>query len=130
MPVFTKKVIIETFKDFWLRMIRETKFGSDLKKSNMSVLFLIDDPNVAMFVDTEGPCFDEEAQAKVPEVVMKMNGDTVHKFWLKQILAPKALAAKQIEVNGSVGKFLQLLQMLEPGHKLYLEYCKKFNLST
>ena len=128
MSVFTKQVIIELFRDLWLKMINETEVGSNFKESNMSVLFIIDEPNVNMFVDKDGSLFDEEAKDKVPEIIMKMNGDTVHKFWLKQISTPKALAVKQIEVKGSAGKVLQLLQMLEPVHQLYPEYCRKFNM--
>ncbi|MGB9498162.1 MAG: hypothetical protein ACKVE4_00090 [Dissulfuribacterales bacterium] len=128
MPIFTKEVATELFGELWMRMINETKFGPKLKESNMTILFVVDDPDITMFVDENGPVFDDEAKAKVPTVTMKMNGDTVHKFWLKQIFIPKALATRQIKAKGPVGKVLQLLPLLKPGQALYPEYCKKFNL--
>jgi len=128
MPIFTKQVATELFGELWMRMINETEFGPKLKESNMTILFVVDDPDVTMFVDGNGPVFDEEAKAKVPTVTMKMDGDTVHKYWLKKIFIPKALATRQIRAKGPVGKVLQLLPLLKPGQALYPEYCKKFNL--
>ena len=128
MPIFTKEVATELFGELWMRMINETEFGPKLKESNMTILFVIDDPDVTMFVDENGPVFDEEAKAKVPTVTMKMDGDTVHKYWLRKIFIPKALATRQIRAKGPVGKVLQLLPLLKPGQALYPEYCKKFNL--
>lgn len=130
MPIFTKEVAIELFGELWMKMIKETEFGPNLKASNMSILFVVDDPDVTMFVDGNGLVFEEEAKAKAPTVTMKMNGDTVHKFWLKQIFIPKALALRQIKAKGPVGKVLQLLPLLKPGQALYPEYCKKFNLPS
>lgn len=128
MAIFTKQVAVDLFGDLWMRMIKETEFGPKLKESNMTILFVVDDPDVVMFVDENGPIFDEEARAKTPTVTMKMNGDMVHKYWLKQVFIPKALATRQIVAKGPVGKILQLLPLLKPGQALYPEYCKKFNL--
>lgn len=130
MPIFTKEVATELFGGLWMKMIKETEFGPKLKESNMTILFVVDEPDLTMFVDETGPIFGDEAKAKVPTVTMKMNGDTVHKFWLKQIFIPKALATRQIKAKGPVGKVLQLLPLLKPGQALYPEYCKKFNLPT
>ena len=85
MPIFTKEVATELFGELWMKMIKETAFGPKLKESNMSISYVIDEPDITMFVDGDGPLFDDEARAKVPTVSMKMDGDTVHKYWLKQI---------------------------------------------
>lgn len=130
MPIFTTKVAHDLFGDLWTKMIKETVFGPKLKESNMSISYVIDEPDITMFVDGDGPLFDDEARAKVATVTMKMNGDTVHKFWLKKLFIPKALATRQIRAKGPVGKILQLLPLLKPGQALYPEYCKKFNLPT
>jgi len=128
MAIFTKQLATDLFGELWMKMINETEFGPNLKAANMSILFVVDDPEVTMFVDGNGPVFEEDARSKTPTVTMKMNGDTVHKFWLKQVFIPKALAMRQIVAKGPVGKVLQLLPLLKPGQALYPEYCKKFNL--
>ena len=121
-------VVQELFGELWTKMIKETEFGPKLKESELSILFMTEDPEVVMYVDINGPLFGEEAKAKTPVVIMKMSGDTVHKFWLKQINVPKALALRQIKAKGPVGKILQILPLLKPGFALYPDYCKKFNL--
>lgn len=130
MPIFTKEVATELFGELWMKMIKETVFGPKLKESNMSIKYIVNEPELTMFVDGDGPVFDEEAKSKVAVITMKMDGDTVHKFWLKQLFIPKALATRQIKAKGPVSKVLQLLPLLKPGQAMYPEYCKKFNLPT
>jgi putative sterol carrier protein len=122
------KMVQDLFGELWTKMINETEFGKKLKESELSILFMTEDPEVVMYIDINGPLFGEEAKAKTPVVIMKMSGDTVHKFWLKQINVPKALALRQIKAKGPVGKILQILPLLKPGFALYPEYCKKYNL--
>jgi hypothetical protein len=121
-------VMQELFGELWTKMIKETEFGPKLKESELSILFMTEDPEMVMYIDINGPLFGEEAKAKTPVVIMKMSGDTVHKFWLKQINVPKALALRQIKAKGPVGKILQILPLLKPGFALYPDYCKKYNL--
>ena len=118
----------ELFGDLWTKMIKETEFGEKMKKSGITILFVVKDPDIVMFVDENGPLFDDEAKAKVPVVTMQMNGDTVHKYWLKKVNIPKALAMRQIKAKGPVNKVLQVLPLLKPGQELYPQYCEQYNL--
>ena len=129
MSVFKDKDMAkEIFGELWTRMIKETEFGPHLNKSGITILFVIDDPGITMYVDSNGVLFDDEARAKVPMVTMKMNGDMVHKYWLKKVNIPKALAMRQIKAKGPINKVMQILPLLKPGQELYPEYCKKFGL--
>ena len=129
MSVFKdKETTEELFGGLWTKMINETEFGPQLKKSGITILFVVKDPDIVMFVDENGPLFGDEAKAKIPVVTMQMNGDTVHKYWLKKVNIPKALAMRQIKAKGPVNKVLQILPLLKPGQELYPEYCKKYDL--
>ncbi len=129
MAVFTdKKLVEELFGELWSRMINETAFGPKIKKAGYSILYIVNDPDVVMFVDGDGPLFGSEAEKKEPMVTMKMSGDTVHSFWLKNLNIPKAMALRDIRAKGPVTKILQLLPMLKPGQELYPGYCEKYNL--
>ncbi len=131
MSVFKdKEMAKELFGDLWNKMIKETEFGPKLKQSGITILFVVDDPDIVMYVDENGVLFDDEAKAKVPVVTMKMNGDMVHKYWLKKVNIPKALAMRQIKAKGPVNKVLQILPLLKPGQELYPQYCEKFGLPT
>ncbi|MBA4368287.1 MAG: hypothetical protein C0403_11710 [Desulfobacterium sp.] len=129
MAVFKDKNLMEElFGELWTKMINETEFGPRIKKDGVSILYIVNDPDVVMFVDGDGPLFGIEAEKKHPMVTMKMSGDTVHNFWLKKLNIPKALALRDIKAKGPVVKVLQLLPMLKPGQALYPGYCEKYNL--
>ena len=129
MTVFAdKKVMVALFGELWRKMITDTELGPKMKNEGYSILYIIHDPDVVMFMDGDGPVFGKEAEAKTPVVTMKMSGDIVHQFWLKKIDIPKAMALLQIKAKGPVAKILQLLPMLKPGQSLYPEYCRKYNL--
>ena len=131
MAIFKDKNLMEKlFGELWSKMINETEFGPKIKKDGIAILFIVTDPDVLMFMDGDGPVFGADAEKKVPMVTMKMSGDTVHKFWLKHLKVPKAMALGQIKAKGHVGKILKLLPMLEPGQALYPGYCEKYNLPT
>jgi putative sterol carrier protein len=127
MAIMTKETAVELFGDLWTKML-EGEFGQKLKENNMTIKFEVHDPELTMFVDDTGPCFDEEAAAKSATVLMKMSLDTAHKFWLKDLNVPKALALRQIKAKGPIGKVLSLLPLLKPGQAMYPDYCKKFNV--
>ena len=131
MPVFQDRAMMEEmFGDIWTKMVTETEFGQKLKENGITIYFVVNDPDVVMFVDETGPLFGDEAKAKTPVVTMKMSADNVHKFWLKKLNIPKALALRHIKAKGPVGKVLQIIPLLKPGQAMYPEYCEKYNLPT
>ena len=129
MAVFKNAAMMEEiFGEIWTRLINEEGLGEKLKENNLSVLYRIHDPEMVMYLDFEGVLFGKEAEAKKPTVVESMDSDIVHKFWLKKLNVPKALALRQIKAKGPVTKLLQLLPLLKPAQEIYPEYCKKYNL--
>jgi putative sterol carrier protein len=129
MSVFkSKEMVEEMFGEIWSKLVHETEFGPKLKSNGISIYFVINDPDVVMFVDENGPLFGDEAKAKIPVVTMKMSADNVHKFWLNNLNIPKALALRHIKAKGPVGKVLQVIPLLKPGKAMYPEYCEKFGL--
>ena len=130
MPIFEKNVLKKLFGELWLKMINETEFGPKLKEKDITILFVVNDPDVNMYIDYKGPVFGEEAKVKKPLVTMKMSGDNIHKFWLRNLNIPKALATRQVVAQGPVAKVLQLLPLMKPGMELYPQYCEKYNLPS
>lgn len=49
-----------------------------------------------------------------PEVVMSMDADTAHRFWLGKINATVALARGQMKAKGPVAKILKLVPLVKP----------------
>jgi len=131
MAVFNDvELIRKVFVDLWHHLIEKTDFGPQMREAGLSVLYITKDPDVYMYVDGNGVVFGEEARTKDAVITMSMSGDTVHKFWLKKLNVTKALALRQIKAKGPVPKMLKLLPLLKPGHALYEEACKKYNIPT
>lgn len=122
------KKMQEIFGEIWTDLIKNTNFGNELKKHGISILYIINKPDGVMYIDENGALFDEEAEKKTPVVTMRMSGDIVHKFWLKKLNVPKAIALRQIKAKGPINKVLKLVPMLKPGQERYPSYCKKYNL--
>ena len=49
-----------------------------------------------------------------PEVVMTMDADTAHKFWLGKVNVTVALARGQMKAKGPVAKILKLVPLTKP----------------
>jgi putative sterol carrier protein len=49
-----------------------------------------------------------------PEVVMSMEADTAHRFWLGQVNVTVALARGQMKAKGPVAKILKLVPLTKP----------------
>jgi putative sterol carrier protein len=62
----------------------------------------------------------EEAQVDLgetgmdPEVVMTMEADTAHRFWLGKVNVTVALARGQMRAKGPVAKILKLVPLVKP----------------
>ena len=49
-----------------------------------------------------------------PEVVMSMEADTAHRFWLGKVNVTVALARGQMKAKGPVAKILKLVPLTKP----------------
>src|SRR2546430_4124718 len=49
-----------------------------------------------------------------PEIVMAMEADTAHKFWLGKVNVTMALARGQMKAKGPVAKILKLVPLVKP----------------
>ena len=49
-----------------------------------------------------------------PEIVMTMEADTAHKFWLGNVNVTMALAKGQMKAKGPVAKILKLVPLVKP----------------
>jgi putative sterol carrier protein len=124
------KLVKELFGELWMELIEKTEFGPSVRENNLSVLFVIKDPDVFMYIDGNAVKWDVEAKNMEAVVTMSMSGDTVHKFWLKKLNIPVALATRQVKTKGPIPKVLKLMPLLKPGYARYEGYCKKYNLPT
>jgi putative sterol carrier protein len=62
-----------------------------------------------------------------PEVVMSMEADTAHRFWLGKVNVTVALARGQMKAKGPVAKILKLVPLVKPVFPRYREMLEQAN---
>jgi hypothetical protein len=87
------------------------------RKANTIVQWQYRDPEaritVRMLEDEDGQV-DLGPTELDPEVVMTMEADTAHRFWLGNVNVTVALARGQMKARGPVAKILKLLPLVKP----------------
>ena len=62
-----------------------------------------------------------------PEIVMTMEADTAHRFWLGNVNVTMALAKGQMKAKGPVAKILKLVPLVKPVFPRYEKMLEEAN---
>lgn len=114
-------------EDLWKYIVFEAGLGEKMKEYDVSIKYIIAEPDGYLFVDSENVITGEEAN-KNAVITMEMTGDTIIKFWTKQISLPVALATRKIKSKGPIPKVLKMLPAFKPIYEQFPEYCKKHDV--
>jgi len=95
----------------------DPELSPKFRKANAIVRYQYRNPEsqitVRMTEDDE-PKVDCGESDMEPEVVMSMEADTAHKFWLGKVNVTVALARGQMKAKGPVAKILKLVPLVKP----------------
>ena len=95
----------------------DEELSPKFRKANTVVQYQYRNPESQITVDLR-----EEGDGQVdcgesslePEVVMSMEADTAHRFWLGKVNVTVALARGQMKAKGPVAKILKLVPLVKP----------------
>jgi hypothetical protein len=94
-----------------------------LKRVDTTFQLRMRNPDSVLTVRTPGderePQVDLGETTLHPEVVLQLDADTAHRFWLGQLNAAVALAKGDIRTRGPVAKVLGLVPLVKPGFPRY-----------
>ena len=118
MPVFKDdqevyQYIGRLFKD----LADDEELGPRFRKADTIVQYKYSNPDSQITVkmkdgeDGQVDCGPTEMQ---PEIVMTMEADTAHRFWLGNVNVTMALAKGQMKAKGPVAKILKLVPLVKP----------------
>lgn len=116
----------EVLGGLWQQLLEHSENGQKFRDSQLKIKYNLSEPSGVLWV-TPGGVLTGDQEIK-PDVEMTLSGDTAHKFWLKELSLPAALAKKLITSKGSMAKVMKLLPLLKPLHEMYPEVCMKHNL--
>jgi hypothetical protein len=95
----------------------DDELGPRFRKANTIVQYRYREPDsqitVSLIEGEEGQVDCGETTME-PEVVMTMDADTAHRFWLGNVNVTVALARGQMKAKGPVAKILKLVPLVKP----------------
>jgi putative sterol carrier protein len=98
-------------------LAEDDELAPKFRKANTIVQYAYRNPESTITVklvegeDGQVDCGPTEME---PEVVMSMEADTAHKFWLGKVNVTVALARGQMKAKGPVAKILKLVPLVKP----------------
>jgi hypothetical protein len=133
MPVFESKEKMQTILGgLFEKLMNDPVMGPKFAQTGIVIKFNISDPDGDLWLTpgdgTKGDVLWGSIDTKAT-VEMTLSGDTCHKFWLKHISMPVALAKGLIKAKGPMPKVLKLLPLLKPAYEMYPEHAKSHGLS-
>lgn len=98
-------------------LLQDDVLAPQFKKANTVVQYQYRNPEsqiTVKMVDGEDGQVDLGSTELQPEVVMSMDADTAHRFWLGKVNVTVALARGQMKAKGPVAKILKLVPLVKP----------------
>jgi hypothetical protein len=106
----------------------DPELGPRFQKANTTVRYQMTDPSSQITCKLRQ---EEEIQIDLgpselePEVIMIMEADMAHQFWLGKVNITVALARGQITAKGPVAKILKLVPLVKPVFPRYEEMLRE-----
>jgi putative sterol carrier protein len=98
-------------------LAEDEELGPKFRKANTIVQYRYREPDSQITVrlqEGQEGRVDCGATDMEPEVVMTMDADTAHRFWLGEVNVTIAMARGQIKAKGPVAKILKLVPLVKP----------------
>jgi hypothetical protein len=109
--------VYDTLGKLFRDLAEDDELGPKFRKADTIVRYEFRDPDSQITIrlqpDKPGDVDLGESDME-PDVVMSMEADTAHRFWLGQVNVTVAMARGQIKAKGPVAKILKLVPMTKP----------------
>ena len=109
--------VYEYIGKLFANLADDDELGPKFRKANTIVQYQYRNPESQITVkmlDGQDGQVDLGPTELEPEVVMTMEADTAHRFWLGKINVTVALARGQMKAKGPVAKILKLVPLVKP----------------
>jgi SCP-2 sterol transfer family protein len=109
-------------------LAEDDELGPQFQRANTIVQYRYREPESTItvkLVEGEEGRVDLGETDMEPEVVMSMDADTAHKFWLGKVNVTVALARGQMKAKGPVAKILKLVPLVKPVFPRYRAMLEK-----
>jgi hypothetical protein len=105
----------------------DPELGPKYRRANTIVQYRYSNPDsqiTTKLIEGEDGQVDCGETGMEPEIVMTMEADTAHRFWLGKVNVTMALARGQMKAKGPVAKVLKLVPLAKPAFPRYEQMLK------
>jgi len=109
--------VYDTIGKLFVELSEDEELAPKFRKANTIVQYVYREPDsiVTVRLQEEGDSEVDFGETDMdPEVTMRMEADTAHRFWLGKVNVTVALARGQIKAEGPVAKILKLVPLTKP----------------
>jgi putative sterol carrier protein len=109
--------VYDTIGKLFQDLADDEELAPKFRKANAIVRYELTDPESAITTrlqEGQSGEVDFGDSDMEPDVVMSMEADTAHRFWLGQVNVTVAMARGQIKAKGPVAKILKLVPLTKP----------------
>jgi SCP-2 sterol transfer family len=114
--------VYDTIGRLFAEIAEDPELGPKFRKANTILQYDYREPasTITLRLQEDGPADVDFGDTEMePEVVMTMEADTAHRFWLGKVNVTTALARGQIKASGPVAKILKLVPLTKPVYPRY-----------
>ena len=114
--------VYDTIGKLFSELADDEELAPKFRKANTIVQYRHRDPDstITVRLKRDEPADVEFGETEMePEVVMSMEADTAHRFWLGRVNVTTALARGEIKASGPVAKILKLVPLTKPAFPRY-----------
>jgi SCP-2 sterol transfer family len=114
--------VYDTIGKLFTDLADDEALAPNFRKANTIVQYDYREPDskITVRLKEDGPAHVDFGETEMePEVVMSMEADTAHRFWLGKVNVTVALARGQIKAKGPVAKILKLVPLTKPIYPRY-----------
>ena len=109
--------VYDTIGKLFADLAQDEELAAKFRKANTIVQYQYREPEsliTVKLIEGEDGQVDCGPTNMEPEVVMTMEADTAHRFWLGKVNVTVALARGQMKAKGPVAKILKLVPLVKP----------------
>ena len=114
--------VYDTIGKLFTELAEDPELAPKFRQANTIVQYQHRDPDstITVRLRPDEPTDVDFGETELePEVVMSMEADTAHRFWLGRVNVTTALARGQIKASGPVAKILKLVPLTKPAFPRY-----------
>jgi hypothetical protein len=109
--------VYDTIGKLFVDIAADDELGPNFRKANTILQYDYREPDstITLRLREDEPADVDFGETEMePDVVMSMEADTAHRFWLGKVNVTVALARGQIKAKGPVAKILKLVPLTKP----------------